>query len=66
MAQIVVILWVGPLLLGLGHYQASRNLARKRWGPRAWRSQGLGTRSGEEAAVPEQCARWVTAMVSVG
>lgn len=48
MAQIVVILLVGPLLLGLGHYPASRVLARKQWGPRDWRPQWLGTRGLEK------------------
>lgn len=48
MAQIVVILVVGPLLLGLSHYTASRILARNRWGPRGWRSQWLGRRGLEK------------------
>lgn len=48
MAQIVVILLVGPLLHSLGHYPASRILARKRWGPRDWRPLWLGMRGLEK------------------
>jgi hypothetical protein len=48
MAQIVVIPLAGPLLLGLGHYPASRTLARKRWGSKDWRPQWLGTRGLEK------------------
>lgn len=48
MAQIVVILLVGPLLHSLGHYPASRILARKRWGSRDWRPLWLGMRGLEK------------------
>lgn len=62
MAQIVVILWVGPLLLGLGHYQASRNLARKRGdrgteGPSGW-ARGLEKRQLSWNSVHTGSQRW--------
>lgn len=51
MSQIIAILWVGPLL------PSQQESCQERWGL-------TGTRS-EEAAIPEQCVCWVTAMVSV-
>lgn len=58
MSQIIAILWVGPLLPN------QHESCQERWELTGWRPQWPGTRS-EEAAIPEQCVCWVTAMVSV-
>lgn len=64
MSRIVAILSVGPLLPFLGHYPASRMLAKEMVGTKGLEGPVAGyERSGEDAAILEQCVRWVTAMV---